>query len=146
MNVVLLIPRWPMEVELTGGQKLFLRSQLSEFFDVSSGCTCKVSYFYCLQQSCSKVIFSQAPVRHSIHRGGCLPQCMLGNTPLDRHTPGQTHPLGRHLLGRHPLGRHPLGRHPWADAPGQTPPWADTPRADTPFPTVTAHPTGMLSC
>ena len=37
-NVVLLIPRWLTEVELTGGQKLFLRSQLSEFFDVSPGC------------------------------------------------------------------------------------------------------------
>ena len=34
-----MIPRWPTEVELTGGQKLFPCSQLSEFFDVSSGCS-----------------------------------------------------------------------------------------------------------
>ena len=35
-----MISRWPTEVELIGGQKLFPRSQLSEFFDVSSGCLC----------------------------------------------------------------------------------------------------------
>ena len=37
-NVVLLIPRWLTEVKLKGGQKLFPRSQMSETFDVSSGC------------------------------------------------------------------------------------------------------------
>ena len=43
--------------------------------------------YYRPQWSCSKVIFSEACVKKSVHRGrGCLPQCMLGYT----HPPGQT--------------------------------------------------------
>ena len=45
-------------------------------------------------------------VCHSVH-GGCLPQCMLGYTPLGRHppcrSPGQTPPGQTPSLGRHPL-------------------------------------------
>ena len=52
-----------------------------------------------------------APVRDSVHGGGCLP-----DTPLGRHPPGQT-PPGRHPLGRPPTqetataadGKHPNG-------------------------------------
>ena len=43
------------------------------------------------QQSCGKVIFSQACVKNSVHgEGGCLPQCMLV-TAADG-----THPTGMH--------------------------------------------------
>ena len=78
----------------------------------------------------------------SVHRGrgmGCLPHCILGYTPLDRHLLGQTHPpwadtcLGRHLPNRRPLDRHPLDRHPL----GQTPP-GQTPPVQTP-PSCTVH-------
>ena len=32
--------------------------------------------------SCGKVLFSQACVKNSVHRGGrCMPHCMLGYTP-----------------------------------------------------------------
>ena len=67
------------------------------------------------KRSSANVIFSQACVKNSVHRGGGA------DTHLDR--------LGRCPPGRHPLGRHPnLGRH----LPGQTPPWANTlPQADT---------------
>ena len=57
------------------------------------------------QRSWGKVIFSQASVSHSVHRGGCLSQCLLGYTPpLGRYTPWQVHP-------------------PW-----QVPLWAGTPQ------------------
>ena len=38
--------------------------------------------YYRPQRKWAKVIFSQACVKNSVHRGGgCLPQCMLGYTP-----------------------------------------------------------------
>ena len=85
-----------------------------------------------------KVIFSRVCVKNSVG-GGCLPQCMLGYTPL-----------GRHLLDRHPNppGRHPLGRPPgqttpWADPPGRhpsgRPPQADIPPASTQLLMQMAH-------
>ena len=113
------------------------------------------------QRSWAKVIFSQACVKNSIHRGGggCLPQCMLGYTPppRSRHPPGP---------GRHPGGRvfclsacwdtpaPPQSRYPPDQADtlgggclpqcmlGYTPPGADTaprpgrhpPRANSPPP------------
>ena len=59
--------------------------------------------YYRPQRSCGKVIFSQASVSHSVHRGegrsGRYPRAH----PLGTHTQAQTPP---------PLGRHPLGRHP----------------------------------
>ena len=101
-------------------------------------------------------------------QGGCLPQCMLGYTPLGADTPPQSrHPPEADTPGKQtpPGSRHPLGadtpwnRHPLeADTPWkQTPPRADTPQsrhppeADTPLDeTATAadytHPTGMHSC
>ena len=63
-------------------------------------------------------MFLHLSVSHSVHRGeGCLPQCMLGYTPLGRHPLGR-HPLGRYPSGQAPPSRYPLGRHP----PGQAPP------------------------
>ena len=59
-------------------------------------------------------MFLHLSVSHSVHRGGGLPQCMLGYTPL----------------GRHPL----LVRHP----PGQTPPPKTATAADG------THPTGII--
>ena len=95
----------------------------------------------------------------SVHRGGCLPQCMLGyHTPQSRHPQKQTPPGGRPPLEQTPQGADtPLGADtpPWSrppqeqtpspcrkqthtprsrhtPPPEQTPPIADTPRADTP--------------
>ena len=55
--------------------------------------------------SCGKVIFSQACVKNSVHRG-------LGCKPLGRHTPS---------WADSPLGRQP----PWVDTP-----WAEIPTSE----------------
>ena len=47
--------------------------------------------YYRPQRSCGKVIFSQACVKNSVHRGLCTPP---GQTPSPRQTP----PPGRRLL------------------------------------------------
>ena len=67
--------------------------------------------FYRPQRSWAKVIFSQAGVKNSVHRGGgCLPQCM----------PGYTHPT--------PWDQTP----PWEQTPQEhTPPWEQTPQEQT---------------
>ena len=66
-------------------------------------------HIYRPQRSCSKVIFSQACVKNSVHGGGGLPQCMLGYTPLDRP------PMGRHTPPQQTAtaadGTHPTGMH-----------------------------------
>ena len=74
-------------------------------------------HFYRPQRCCGKVIFSQACVKNSVH-GGCLPQCMLGDTNPPsrpaRHPPGQTPtcpvPAGIYMAtaadGTHPIGMH----------------------------------------
>ena len=69
---------------------------------------------------CEGYVFT--PVCHSVHRG-CLPQCMLGYTPLEQTSHGS----------RHPLEQTPSR----ADTP-QTPP----PRADTHHPPRSKHPPG----
>ena len=63
-------------------------------------------YFYRLQRSCGKVIFSQVSVSHSVHRGGCLADTTPGadtpwvETSLGRHLPlGQTPSLAQCMLG-----------------------------------------------
>ena len=98
-------------------------------------------------------MFLHLSVSHSVH-GGCLPQCMLGYTPLV-----QTHPM----LGYTPLGRHPprqtppMGRHtPGQTHPRQTPPptacWDTHPPCqvhdwiDMATAADGRHPTGMHSC
>ena len=68
-----------------------------------------------------KVIFSVACVKNSVHREGCLPQCMLGYHPLGADTPQEQPPPGADT----PRSRHPLG--------------ADTPQEQTP-PTSSKHP------
>ena len=72
-----------------------------------------------------KVIFSEACVKNSVHRGD-LPQCMLGYHP----PPGAgTHPLGPGPLGAGtpgpgtPWTRHPLDQAP----PGPGTPWTRPP-------------------
>ena len=90
------------------------------------------------KRSCGKVMFSQACVKNSVHKGGGV-----ANTP----------PLSRHLLGRPPplVGRHPSpGQTPPGQTdnpPGQTPPRQTPPSAQH---TATAadgtHPIGMHSC
>ena len=78
--------------------------------------------------------------------GGCLPQCILGYTPLgadtpgSRHPPEQTHPRSRHPSKQTaPQSRHPpCSRHPWEHPPQSrhppehTPPGAHTPRSTHP--------------
>ena len=58
------------------------------------------------KRSCGKVMFSQACVKNSVHRGV---------HPLGRQPPGQTPPLGRHPLPRQTAtaanGTHPTGMH-----------------------------------
>ena len=90
------------------------------------------------RRSCGKVILSQASVSHSVHRGGCLPQCMLGYThPQEAHTPWADTPTP----GSISPASIPPGNH---TSPGSTPPEKHIP----PPPTVTAadgmYPTGML--
>ena len=53
------------------------------------------------QRSWGKVIFSEACVKNSVHRGGgCLPQCMMGYTPQEAaDTPQEADPLQRCMLG-----------------------------------------------
>ena len=65
-------------------------------------------------------IFTSVCQEFCPHGRGCLPQYMLGYTPLDRHP----------SLGRPPGQTHPPGRHP----PGQTPPGQITPRQTPLFP------------
>ena len=99
--------------------------------------------YYRPQQSCGKVIFSRQSF--CSQWGRCLPQCMLGYTPLagtppGRYTPWQVHPLaGTPRTGTAPqAGTHnPLGMYtpqagptPWAGThtpPGRYTPWAGTP-------------------
>ena len=83
-----------------------------------SHCTCfKVNCYYRQQRSWAKVIFSQACVKNSVHRGegGCLPHCMLGYTfpPRPGTFPPRAHPPS--ILEQTP------------PKPGK-PPRADTPR------------------
>ena len=89
------------------------------------------------QRSWAKVIFSQACVKNSVHRGEgvCLSACWdtptLEQTPLGADTPReQTPPGSRHPQSRHPPGADPLQKQ--TAAYGQ--------RA------AGTHPTGMHSC
>ena len=73
-----------------------------------------------------KVIFSEACVKNSVHKGG-LPQCMLG-PPRNRPPRPGTHPQSRHPRTRYPS----WVRTPSLDqaTPGSRhPPGADTPRS-----------------
>ena len=86
--------------------------------------------FTARERSCGKVMFSQACVKNSVHKGGCLTNTPWEDTPRANTPPGQTpHPWAdTPYLGRHPIpgqippgqsslaGRHPLDRH----IPGQT--------------------------
>ena len=57
-------------------------------------------------------MFLHLSVSHSVHMGGCLPQCML-----EYNLPGQIPPPP----GQIPPGQTPtLGRHPRADTPPPT--------------------------
>ena len=127
--------KYPVMVALKHTIRLFV----ARFFAVQQPCqfdggdaqSKKTLYhYYRLQRSCGKVIFSQACVKNSVHRGqGGVYLSACWDTP-----PRQTPPA------RHPPGQAPPRQtHP----PGRQPPLADTP------PTVTAadgtHPTVMLS-
>ena len=103
---------------------------------------------YHLQCSCSKVMFSLFTV--ILFTGG-VSQHALGETTrpaasrhsLDRHSTGQTPPLGRYPPGIHPP---PLGRYPQADTPWTDTPWADIPHPSTATAADGTYPAGMHSC
>ena len=89
--------------------------------------------------SCGKVMFSQAYVKNSVHRGrGVCPGRFA-----------QEVCPGGGSRGRHPQTQRQTPPNPEADT---TPdPEADTPRASPPPPEMTTeagttHPTGMYSC
>ena len=68
--------------------------------------TCKPALITVRKRSFGKVMFSQACVKNSVHRG-VRGRCTYPLPPARQMPPGQTPPLGRH-----------------------PPPWADTPRSD----------------
>ena len=82
--------------------------------------------YYRPQRSCGKIMFSQACVKNSVHKGQTPPplpsacwdthtpaQCMLGYTPPPAQCMlGSTPPPPDTLLGRHPRVDTPLGRQP----------------------------------
>ena len=91
---------------------------LKPFYDCRSGYTDCPNYRP--QTKFAKVMFLHLSVSHSVHGGGCLPQCMLGYThplgtdtpPRIRHPPGSRHPpcavhAGRY--GQQSDGTHPTG-------------------------------------
>ena len=82
------------------------------------------SFFYRPQRSCGQgYVFIR--VCNSVHRGGCLPQCMLGyHPPGNRHPPGSRPPRADTPQSRHthPWNRPPKSRHtPGADTPSPAP-------------------------
>ena len=78
------------------------------------------------------------PVFHSVHRGGCLPQCMLGYqppSPVSRPPCGADTPLAG--ADTPPFEQTPFQEQtpPWEQTPPRSrhPPWQQTPpRAGTP--------------
>ena len=110
----------------------FLKSRVKEvrsYIIRYARCHC-----YRPQRSWAKVIFSQACVKNSVHRGG-------GRVSASVHAgihppPGQTHPPGsRPPRSGPPRSRHPRSRHP----PGKQIAAYGQRAAGT-------HPTGMHSC
>ena len=83
------------------------------------------------QRSWAKVMFTG--VCDSVHRGGVVPQCMLGYPPT---TPGPDHPTPPPEQTPPPSRPNPRNRHPpGADTPWeQIPPGPDTPQEQTPRP------------
>ena len=116
--------------------------------------SCNRLDYYRPQRSWAKVIFSQACVKNSVHRGGRggLPQCMLGYPPGTRHTPPRadttTPPGTRHTTPPRDQAHPPLqSRHPPGPGtpPEQTPPPGKQTAAYGQRAAGT-HPTGMHSC
>ena len=108
-------------------------------------CRKRSGAFYRLQRSCGKVMFSQACVKNSVHRGVCIPACTRAETPsLGRHPPPeQTPPCPVHA-GIHTPTQCMLG---YTNTPPLPSAFWDIPPLP---PTATAgdgtHPTGMHSC
>ena len=80
--------------------------------------TTKKANYYRPQRSYGDVIFSQASVSHSVHRGGCLADTLPRQTTHRQTPPADIHP----------------DRHPQADTHRRHPPGRHTPPADTPPP------------
>ena len=110
------------------GTKKSISISLLASKEVSQKACYNISYvcynIYWPQRSWAKVIFSEACVKNSVHRGGggCLPRCMLGYTPLDQ---AET-PLDP---GRHPpvTRQTPPGSRHTPPGTRQTPPQEQTP-------------------
>ena len=74
------------------------------------------SDYYHPQRSWAKVIFSEACVNNSVHRGVCLRACWGTRSrppPGNRHPPEQTPPFAVHAgrYGQQAGGTHPTGVH-----------------------------------
>ena len=85
-------------------------------------------------------MFLHLSISHSVHRGRCVSQHVLGKTPPGRHIPactGADTPLGRHIPACTGADT-PLGRHIPACTGADTPPMATA--------VDSTHPTGMYSC
>ena len=107
---------------------------------VSDVCTWFSWYFYRLQRSCGKVMFSQASV---ILSTGTPP----GGYPPWADTPRQTPPTWADTphLGRHgPPGQSPPGRHPQADTPLPSACWETPPHLSGQTPLTTFSRTKIL--
>ena len=96
-----------------------------QFLDIQFDLTWVKSY-YRPQRSCGKVMFSQASVSHSVHKGEgrCMADTPLGRPPrgsvtLGKHFPPQADPLGRHPPGRHPPAQCMLEYRPPPQRPLQ---------------------------
>ena len=95
--------------------------------------------FYLPQRSCDQgYVFTR--VCDSVHRGGCLPQCMLGYPP-----PSRPPPRSRHLPEQAPPKEQAPPQEQAPPLGTGTPPGAGTPPAYGQWAAGT-HPTGMHSC
>ena len=87
---------------------------MSELIKMQFVCAHELLIVTVRKRSCGKVMFLHLSVSHSVHRGGCLPQCMLGynppgKTPPRHHSPGQKSPplqTATAADATHPTGMH----------------------------------------
>ena len=64
-----------------------------------------LTYYYRPQRSCGKVMFSQACVKNSVHRGVCILAC-TGQIPPTQYMLGYMPPAATAVDGTHPTGMH----------------------------------------
>ena len=93
----------------------FSNCMVSETLNLISGVNEKTDTFLPpANEVWGKVIFSEACVNNSVHRGGvCLSACWDTTTPGSRHPSKTRHPRSRPPQEQTPLDQaHPRSRHP----------------------------------